>query len=108
MPRSSVCSIALPPEPPATASHSGPLSRLQDRRAEQEVLHLLRLALHHLLDEVVDDVAVVPGEAGDEVRGVVAALHRQRGQLERGDPALGASLERRDVGRGRAAGPSRR
>ena len=55
---------------------------------------LLGLALQHLLDEVVDDVPVVAGEAGDEAGDVVAALHRQRRQLQRGDPALGAPLQR--------------
>jgi hypothetical protein len=53
-----------------------------------------------LFDEVVDDVAVIPGEPGDEAGDVVSSLHRQRGQLERGDPAFGASLQGRDVVRG--------
>ena len=58
---------------------------------------MLGLALQHLLDQVVDDVAVVPGEAGDEAGDVVAALHRERRQLERGDPPFGAPLQRGDV-----------
>ncbi len=60
------------------------------------------LALEDLLDEVVDDEAVVPGEARDEARDVVATLHRQRRELERGDPPLGTSHQRGDlVGRQR-------
>ena len=55
------------------------------------------LTLQDLLDQVVDDVAVVPGEAGDEAGDVVAPLHRERRQLERGDPAFGAPLQRGDV-----------
>ena len=55
------------------------------------------LTLQHLLDQVVDDVAVVAGEAGDEAGDVVAPLHRERRQLQRGDPALGAPLQRGDV-----------
>ena len=47
--------------------------------------------------EVVDDVVVVAGEAGDERAGVVPPLQRQRGQLQGGDPALGTTLERADV-----------
>ena len=74
-----------------------PAQPAQHGRAEQEVLDVGRLALDDLLDQVVDDVAVVPGEAGDELGGVVASLHRQRGELEGGDPALGATLERGDV-----------
>ncbi len=63
-------------------------------------MHLGGLALQHLLDEVVDEVAVVPGELRDERPRVLAPRHRQRGELERGDPALGASLERRHLARG--------
>ena len=55
------------------------------------------LPSQHLLDQVVDDVAVVAGEAGDEAGDVVAALHRQRRQLEGGDPPLGAPLQRGHV-----------
>jgi hypothetical protein len=52
-----------------------------------------------LLDEVVDDVAVVPGEAGDEAGGIVASLDRERRQLERSDPAFGAPLQGGDLPR---------
>ena len=65
---------------------------------EQEVPDRVGLAAEHLLHEVVDDVAVVPGEAGDEAGGVVAPLEREGGQLERGDPPLGAALQGGDVG----------
>ena len=51
----------------------------------------------HLLDEVVDDVAVVPGEPGDERRDVGAAPQREGGQLQGRDPSLGAVLERGDL-----------
>ena len=57
----------------------------------------LGLALQHLLDQVVDDVPVVAGEAGDEAGDVVSPLHRERRQLERGDPPFGAPLQRCDV-----------
>ena len=70
---------------------------VQDGGLQQEVPDLVGLALQHLLDQVVDDVAVVAGEAGDEAGDVVAPLHRQRRQLERGDPPLGAPLQRGDV-----------
>ena len=56
-------------------------------------------ALQHLLDEVVDDVPVVTGEAGDEPGHVLAAGHRQGGELQRGDPPLGPALQGVHVGR---------
>ena len=55
--------------------------------------------MQDLFDQVVDDVPVVPGEARDEAGDVVAPLHRERRQLERGDPAFGALLQRGDVSR---------
>jgi hypothetical protein len=70
---------------------------IQDRGLQQELVDMLGLALQDLLGQVVDDVAVVPGEAGDEAGDVVSSPHRQRGQLERGDPAFGASLQRSDI-----------
>ena len=36
--------------------------------------HRVGLLPQHLLDQVVDDVAVVAGEAGDETAGVLASL----------------------------------
>jgi hypothetical protein len=41
-----------------------------------------------------------PRRRGDEAGDVVSSLQRQRGQLEGGDPAFGASLQGRDVARG--------
>ena len=57
----------------------------------------LGLALQDLLGEVVDDVPVIPGEARDEAGDIVSPLHRERRQLERRDPPLGAPLQRRNV-----------
>lgn len=51
----------------------------------------------YLFHQVVDDVAVVPGEPGDEAADVVAPLDRECGELERGDPPLRALLQRTDV-----------
>ena len=41
---------------------------VEDRRAQQELAHRLGLVREHLLDEVVDEVPVGPGEPGDEAR----------------------------------------
>ena len=56
------------------------------------------LALQDLLGQVVDDVPVIPGEAGDERGDVVSPLYRQCRQLERGDPPFGAPLQRCNSG----------
>ena len=63
--------------------------------------HRVGLLPQHLLDQVVDDVAVVAGEAGDEAAGVLASLERQRRQLKRRDPPLGPLLQGGDVSRGK-------
>ena len=70
---------------------------VQDGGLQQEAPDTFGLPLQDLFDQVVDDVAVVPREAGDEAGDVVAPLHRQRRQLQRGDPAFGASLQRGHV-----------
>jgi hypothetical protein len=89
--------------PPAAPAGDGVAQRaaeaVQDGGLDQEAADVGGLPTQHLLDEVVDDVPVVPGEPGDEAGHVVPTPHRQRGQLERGDPAFGASLQGRDVGR---------
>ncbi len=72
---------------------------VEDRGLEQEVTHLRRLTVEHLFGQVVHDVAVVAGEGGDERRGVCAPPQGQRRELQGGDPALGAGLQRRDVAR---------
>ena len=97
MARSSATSVALPPSPSGDGVAQRAGEPFEDRGLEQEVADVGGLAGEHLLGEVVDDVAVVAGETGDERAGVLAALHRQRGQLQRGDPAFGACLERGDV-----------
>ena len=64
---------------------------------QQEDPTIFRLTLQDLFDQVVDDVAVVTGEARDEAGNVVSALHRERRQLDRSDPPLGPRLQRCDV-----------
>ena len=66
---------------------------VQNRGVQQEFAHVVRLPLEHLLDQVVHDVAVVTCESFDEVRDVVATLHRERRQLECRDPAFGPPFE---------------
>ena len=66
---------------------------------EQKGPDVRRLAVQDFFDEVVEDVAVVSGQRGDKCvpARILQTLHRQRGQLQAGDPALGAAIERRDL-----------
>ena len=76
---------------------------VEDGGAEQEVADLGGLAGQHLVGEVVDDEPVAAGERLDEAGDLVAlrdAAQGERGELEAGDPALGALLERVHVGGG--------
>ena len=66
------------------------------------------LTVQDLVDQVVDDVAVVPGKPGDEAGDVVAALDRERRQLQGGDPALGPPLQRDDIPPRQTPAPSPR
>ena len=77
----------------------------QHRGLEQEGAHVLGLAGQDLAHEVVDDEAVVPGEAGDEAGDVVPVLHRQGGELEGGDPPLRAGVQRSRRRRRSGRGP---
>lgn len=69
----------------------------EDGGLQQEAADIVGLALQDLFDHVVDDVPVIPGKARDKACDVGAALHRERRQLERGDPPFRAPLQRCDV-----------
>ena len=77
---------------------------VQDRGLEQEGAHVRRLAVEHLVGEVVDDESVVAGEARDEPGPVVSVLQGQGGELQCGRPSLGARLQSGDVVRHLARG----
>ena len=72
----------------------------EDGGVEQEAAYVVGLAADDLVGEVVDDEPVVAGESGDERGLVVAVAQRDGGELERRHPALGAGLQRGDVGDG--------
>ena len=76
-----------------------PRQPIQDAGPKEEPAHVVGLAIQDLLDEVVDDEAIVAGETRDEAVDIVPTLHGQGGQLERGDPTLRALLQRRDLAR---------
>ena len=65
----------------------------QHRRVEEEAAHRLGLVAQDLLHEVVEDEPVAAGEGIHELRGVLDPPQRQAGELEPGDPPLGARLE---------------
>ncbi|MCB5275996.1 hypothetical protein BJG92_03551 [Arthrobacter sp. SO5] len=53
--------------------------------------------LEYLFDQIVDDVPVIPGEPGNETGNVLAALERERCQLQRCCPPFSTLLQRRDI-----------
>ena len=61
----------------------------EDRRPEQELLEMVRLALEHLFQEVVGDLLLIAGQTGGPVSAIGTAAQRQRGQRDRGGPSLG-------------------
>ena len=73
---------------------------VEHRGLQQERSDRFGLAVEHLLDEVVDDEAVVAGEVVDERSDVVAVVQRQRCELQRGDPTFGPRFQRADLGGG--------
>ena len=77
------------------AQRTGQLA--EHRGVQQEPAEPVGQPTEHLLDQVVEDEAMAPGERLDEPRDVVAPTHRQRRQLEPRDPALGALVEGGDV-----------
>ena len=82
---------------PVTASHSGPLKRSRMAVWSKKLRTRFGLTLQDLVDQIVHDVAVVAGESPDEPGNVLVALHRERGQLQAGNPAFGARFQGGDV-----------
>jgi len=72
---------------------------LLGRRAAIKVL-LPQLSINadivkHFFNEVVHHKAIAASERSDEAGVIRAVAHRQGGELQAGDPALGAGFERR-------------
>mgnify|MGYP001033866808 CR=1 FL=1 len=86
------------PAPPGDGVAERSAQPVEEAGIEQEGTDLLRLALQHFFDQVVEDIAVVAGESGYEGGHVATSLDRQGGQLQRGNPPLGAFAQGRDVG----------
>ena len=67
---------------------------VEDGSVPEKVPDGLGLALQDLFHEVIDDVAVIPGEARDKPGDVGLPLHRKRRELQRGDPPFCSPLQR--------------
>ena len=67
---------------------------LQHRGLQQELAHLVGLAIQHLVGQVVQDVAVAAAEGRHKPGGIRLSLQRQGGQLQAGRPAFGAGRQR--------------
>ena len=89
--------MALPPSLAGDGVAQRSAHARQDRRLEQEASDALGLTPQNLLDQVVDDVPVIAGEARDEARDIVPSLHGQARKLDRRDPAFGPRLQGRRV-----------
>jgi hypothetical protein len=66
----------------------------QHRGFQEECAHLLALPLEHLLGQVVQYVAMAPGECRNESRDIMLATQRQASQLKPGCPPLGPRGQR--------------
>jgi hypothetical protein len=75
-----------------TALQRGALSRSRIDVPSRK-LRTCGLTLQDLFNQVIDDVAVISREAGNETSDVVSTPHRERGQLECGNPPFGALLQ---------------
>jgi len=85
------------PAPAGDVVTQRPAQAIEDRGLEQEVAHLGRLAVEHLVAEVVHDGPVVSGERRYEVVAVGPAGQRQRRELQAGRPALGPRVQAGDI-----------
>ena len=72
---------------------------VEDRGPQQEASDVVGLTLQDLFREVIDDVAIVPGEARDEAGDVASSLHGKPCELQGGDPPFGARLQCGDITR---------
>src|SRR5919112_1892277 len=64
---------------------------------EQEIPDTFGLALQDLFDQIVQYVAVVSSESPDEPGNVLPPSHRERGQLQAGDPTFRADFQGGDL-----------
>ena len=72
-----------------------PADAVQERRAQQQLAHLRRLALQHLRQQVPGDGPLAAGELPHEPLGLGVPRERDRRQAQTGCPALGAIAEKR-------------
>ncbi len=73
---------------------------VEDAGLQQKVADAVWQSSDDFVDQIVEDEAMTAGEGFDEGRGVITALHRERGELQARDPALGAGFEGRHLALG--------
>ena len=78
----------------------GGVEAFQQRGLQQELLRLRRQVGEDLLGQVVGDAAGLAGEAFQVAATAVVGIEPQRGELQRGRPALGVLLQPREGGLG--------
>ena len=86
--------------PRAAGEHIGQRAAdaLEDRRAQEQLAHLRRLALQHLGEEVARHGPLAAGELGHKALRVRVRGQRDRRQAHTGRPSLGAFVQRGETG----------
>jgi hypothetical protein len=64
---------------------------------QEKGTHRLGLMLEHLLQQIVHDIVLTPGERRDKIMDITVPLHRERSQLQPGNPPLGPRLQGSDI-----------
>jgi len=72
---------------------------LQHRCLQQDVAQRRRLPVQHLLGQVVEHIPVAAREGGHKAGRVGVSIQREDGELQAGDPSLGAARDGGQAGR---------
>ena len=70
---------------------------IEDGCAQQKSLDAFGLLLQDFFNQIVEHEMVAAGEGLDEASDVLMSLHGKCGQLQTGNPALGAGFQRGDI-----------
>src|ERR671911_1256549 len=79
--------------------NEGSTQAVEDGRAQQESLNVFGLLPQHFFDQIVKHEMMAAGEGFYEAGGVLMSPHRDRGQLQAGDPTFGSTIQGGDVSR---------
>ncbi len=70
---------------------------IQNGRFLQKRLHMRRLLMQHLFQQVIQHEAVAAGEGLDEIGHIFLAAHGECGHLQPGNPTFGARFQGSDL-----------